>query len=282
MVSTLLYLTAFLSLEIISTGTPQRIPSYQTSHRKLASRAFLDEKCTMMFLVSIWISLLNHVCTAGFFRWFQYLTLLVLIGLEVANGFIQLRSYFSSVAMPMPEISGFSLSTSAATPEQLAKVKRFLLTIGSTLLLIQSTRIIAFIFMLLAIPSSYELLRRNLEKRIMYVDGTDFKTLDHTLLKFLMQAKAMGSKLIVGFREKKTDMLLSICACACVDEVIADAPEKIDLFFLEQHEIDYVIAATAGDAQVATYETLAAGRYLSIGEDAIVRLVKVKKDTKAE
>ena len=107
-----------------------------------------------------------------------------------------------------------------------------------------------------------------------------------------MQAKAMGSKLIVGFAEenddddsnnKKTDMgkIFNACACSCVDEVIAEAPAKLDLMFLEKQKIDFVVS-TAVETQFVTDEVVNAGRCLTIGEDGVVRLFKLKDATKKD
>lgn len=107
-----------------------------------------------------------------------------------------------------------------------------------------------------------------------------------------MQAKAMGSKLVVGFpiadtenndnnSNKKPDMgkIFNALACSCVDEAVAEAPEKLDLMFLETQKIDYVISKIA-EPQFVTDEVVNAGRCLQIGEDGIVRLFQSKNAKK--
>lgn len=95
-----------------------------------------------------------------------------------------------------------------------------------------------------------------------------------------MQAKGMGSKLIVGVTDaKKTDTILNACSTACVDEVIAEAPAKADLMFLEQYEIDYVLSL-ASQTQFVTDEVLNANKCLVIGDDGVVRPLKAKTEHK--
>ena len=69
--------------------------------------------------------------------------------------------------------------------------------------------------------------------------------------------------------------IFNALACSCVDEAVAEAPEKLDLMFLEKQKIDYVIAK-ASEAQFVTDEVVNAGRCLQIGEDQIIRLFKLK------
>jgi hypothetical protein len=152
--------------------------------------------------------------------------------------------------------------------------------VGTALFVLPCTRYLGLAFLFLAAPLAYESVRRKINKRVMYVNGA-VDTLDHKTLKFWMQAKAMGSKLIVGFPEKKTDMILTACACSCVDEVVAEAPKKIDLMFLEKQGIDYVISPVGALGTFVTEETLNAGRCLAIGEDGIARPLKAK-DEKAD
>jgi hypothetical protein len=152
--------------------------------------------------------------------------------------------------------------------------------VGTALFILPFTRYLGLTFLMLAVPLAYESVRRKVTRRVMYVSGSGDK-LDHKALKFYMQVKAMGSKLIVGFPDKKTDMILTACACSCVDEVIAEAPEKLDLMFLEKQGIDYVISS-AGQGKVVTDEVLNANRCLSIGEDGIARPLKAKGEEKED
>ena len=126
----------------------------------------------------------------------------------------------------------------------------------------------------------------------MYINTSTNKVdkLDYKTLKFWMQAKALGSKLIVGFsadiddngEKKKTDMgkVFNACACSCVDEAVAEAPAKLDLIFLKKQKIDYVISEATDAHFPVTDEVVNAGRCLQLGEDGVVRLFKLKEEKK--
>jgi glycerol-3-phosphate cytidylyltransferase-like family protein len=93
---------------------------------------------------------------------------------------------------------------------------------------------------------------------------------------FWMQAKALGSKLIVGIPGKNVkDMVLNACASSSVDTVIAEAPAKADLMFLEKQGIDFIVTA-AGQPKFVTDEVVNANRCLAIGEDGVARPLKEK------
>lgn len=196
---------------------------------------------------------------------------------EVASGCIRFRAYFTSVGVPAPKVDGFDFSSSAVKADHVGKAKQTFEMVGTALFVLPFTRYLGLVFLNLAVPLAYESVRRKVTTRVMYVNGNGFEKLDHKMLKFLMQAKAMGSRLIVGFSEKKTEMILTTCAISCVDEVIAEAPKKLDLMFLEKQGVDYIISSV-GDEQFVTDEILVAGRCLAIGEDAIARPLKIKED----
>lgn len=267
----------FHTSEIVTTGSPQALTSWQVSHWNRTYGGFVDAVCDKAFVVPCWIALLHTVPASGYLRWAQYLTLLFLILAEVASGCIRFRAYFTSVGVPAPKVEGLDFSTSAVKADHVGKAKQTFEMVGSALFILPFTRYLGLAFLFLAVPLAYESVRRKVVARVMYVNGNSFEKLDHKVLKFLMQAKAMGSKLIVGFSEKKTDMILTTCACSCVDEVIAEAPKKLDLMFLEKQGIDFVISSV-GDEQFVTDETLGAGRCLAIGEDAVARPIKPKDE----
>ena len=250
-------------------------------HRNRTYGGFVDAVCDKAFVVPCWISLLAVVSSGWFYlRWTQYFVLLFLILAEVASGCIRFRAYFSGVAVPAPKVEGFDFSTSAVKADHVGKAKQTFEMVGTALFILPWFRYIGLAFLFLAVPLAYESVRRKVHSRVLYVKGTEEK-LDHKTLKFWMQSKAMGSKLIIGFANKKTDMILNACACSCVDEVVAEAPEKLDLLFLEKHKINYVIAS-AGEPQSVTDEVVNAGRYLVIGEDGVTRLFKLKDEAKKE
>ena len=143
------------------------------------------------------------------------------------------------------------------------------------------TTYIGLCLLSLAVPLAYESVRRKVKKRVIYVHGgDDSEKFDHKTIKFWMQGKAMGSKLIVGVTDaKKTDVILNACATSCVDDVIAEAPAKADLMFLEKFDIDYVLSL-ASQSQFVTDEVLNAGKCLVIGDDLICRPLKAKTEHK--
>ena len=112
--------------------------------------------------------------------------------------------------------------------------------------------------------------------------------MDHRLLKFWMQAAAMGSKLVVGVvgrNSQAQDMVLNACASSSVDTVIAEAPLKADLMFLEKQKIDFVVMApwqTANNIKSVTDEVVDSNRVLTIGEDNVARPVEPKVGSKTE
>lgn len=237
-------------------------------------------------MVPCWISLLHVVQTTNHIRWLQYTVLIFLILAEVSSGCIRFRAYFTSVAVPAPKVDGFDFSTSAVKADHIGKAKQTFEMVGTALFILPWMRYLGLTFLTLAVPLAYESVRRKINKRVLYINaGIGADALDHKTLKFWMQGKAMGSKLIVGFPEendKKAEMgkIFNALACSCVDEAVAEAPEKLDLMFLEKQKIDYVLAK-ASQPQFVTDEVVNAGRCLQLGEDSVVRLFKLK-DTKKE
>jgi len=97
---------------------------------------------------------------------------------------------------------------------------------------------------------SYKQARGEMTNRVLYVDGT-YEVLDHKILQFWMQAKQLGSNLVVGVTYSSTetshtnDMILNACAVNAVDCVIAEAPRHLDVKFLTKFGIDYVVVCPA-------------------------------------
>lgn len=260
--------------EVVTTGSPHRVTSWIVNHRNRSYGGFVDAVCDKAFIVPCWILLLSHIPGTGF-RLVQYVTLWCLILAEIASGAIRFRAYFTAGGVPAPTVTDFDFSSSAVKADHVGKAKQTFEMVGTALFILPSLpRYIGLLLLIAAVPLAYESVRRKIKKRIIYVDGTD-KTFDYRTLKFWMQAKGMGSKLIVGVAgEKKTDMVLNACASSSVDEVIAEAPPKVDLNFLETFRIDYVVCA-AGQS-VAQDDVLDADRCLTIGEDGVARPLKAK------
>ena len=95
----------------------------------------------------------------------------------------------------------------------------------------------------------------------------------------------MGSKLIVGVSAKnqaaKTDMVLNACAVSVVDEVIAEAPEEVDLSFMEEYGIDFVLSMARASGGVAD-DVIAANKCLVLGTDGTARPAERKAAEKSE
>lgn len=104
-----------------------------------------------------------------------------------------------------------------------------------------------------------------------------------------MQARALGSHLIVGVVNSDSsnhggaEMAANACSTTCVDEVIADAPAKVDLMFLEKQQVDYVVfAADHQKGTLVTDEVIAAGVCIVIGDDNVARPLLPKEESKKE
>ena len=168
--------------------------------------------------------------------------------------------------------------------DHVGKAKQTFEMVGTALFIVPIFRYFGLILLLLAMPLAYESVKRKINTRVMYVFGCE--KLDHKTLKFYMQVKSMGSKLVVGFQQQnKTDMILNACACSCVDEVIAEAPEKLDIAFLEKHGIDYVVLSSSidgGQPKKLLTDNVLDGRCFEIGADGVARPAKSKTPAKEE
>jgi len=206
---------------------------------------------------------------------------------ETASGTIRFQAYFTSPGVVAPKVEGtLDFSTSAVKADHVGKAKQTFEMVGTSLFMISLTRYAGLLLLILAMPLAYESVRRKIKKRVVYVVGDHVDKFDHKVLKFWLQAKAMGSKLVVGIpgdKKKMTDMVLNACACSSVDEVICEAPAKVDLMFLEKQGIDFVVCSSSAAAKdVVTDEVINANCCLAIGEDSVARLITAKPATKTE
>jgi phosphatidylglycerophosphate synthase len=263
--------------EIVTTGSPHSVLSWTQLHRNRTYGGFIDAVCDKAFVIPCWISLLHSVPSTRYLKIFQYLALLCLILAETASGCIRFQAYFTAGGVPAPKVDGFDFSTSAVKADHIGKAKQTFEMVGTALFILPLTRYFGLVLLLLAVPLAYESVRRKVKKRVIYVNGNvDVASFDNKTLKFWIQAKAMGSKLIVGIPgENVKDMVLNACASSSVDQVIAEAPAKADLMFLEKQGIDFCISAP-GQAKFATDEVVNANRCLAIGEDGVARPLKAK------
>jgi glycerol-3-phosphate cytidylyltransferase-like family protein len=160
------------------------------------------------------------------------------------------------------------------------KAKQTFEMFGTALYIMYGTRYVGLILLTLALPLAYESVRRKIVSRVMYAHGAS-DNFDYTLVKFWMQVKAMGSKLVVCFPASSSKgMVLNACSCSSVDQVIADAPDVIDLKFLESQGIDYVICMA--DTKSIAGDVLKAKKCLQLHGDGIVRPLAEKMQEKVE
>lgn len=268
------------SYEVVTTGSPHSISSWTISQRNRSYGGFVDAVCDKAFVVPCWIFLLSSVPFSGHLRSVQYITLWCLILAETASGCIRFRAYFTACGVPSPSVEGFDFSTSAVKADHIGKAKQTFEMVGTTLFILPYARYLGLLLLTLAVPLAYESVRRKVKNRVIYVVSPKKTVMDHRTLKFWMQAKGMGSKLIVGvLGEKQTDTVLNACSTSCVDEVICEAPPKVDLMFLERQSIDYVVSLT-GEPVTVTDEVIGANRCLTIGENGVARPVLPKETHK--
>lgn len=238
----------------------------------------MDAVCDKAFVVPCWISVLHIASSAGYFRWVQYFVLNFLILTEISSACVRFRAYFTSTGVAAPKVEGFDFSTSAVKADHVGKAKQTFEMLGTALYVVPATTYLGLALLALACPLAYESVRRKVKKRVIYVQADE--TYDHKTLKFWMQAKGLGSKLIVGVVDaKNTDMVLNALGTACVDAVIAEAPSKADLMFLEAHDVDYVISNSV-QLQIVTDEVLHTKCSLAVGDDMIVRPLLAKTEHK--
>ena len=154
--------------------------------------------------------------------------------------------------------------------------------VGTALFIIPVMRYVGLVLLAAAVPLAYESVRRKINTRVMYVDGTT-EILDHSVLKFWKQAKGMGSKLVVGISSdnSKTSSLMieNARASESVDEVISEAPATVDVDFLDEANCDFVICLE-GKCSVSD-DIISAKRALIIRNDGVAHLLE-KKEEKTE
>eukprot|EP00586_Coscinodiscus_wailesii_P012016 CAMPEP_0172497286 /NCGR_PEP_ID=MMETSP1066-20121228/97595_1 /TAXON_ID=671091 /ORGANISM="Coscinodiscus wailesii, Strain CCMP2513" /LENGTH=375 /DNA_ID=CAMNT_0013269955 /DNA_START=189 /DNA_END=1316 /DNA_ORIENTATION=- len=260
-------------------GTKKVVSSWTVSHRDATYGGFVDAVCDKAFVVPCWIYLLSDVVGTRF-EILQYFVLWFLILAETASGCVRFKAFYTSTGVPAPKVNNLNFSTSAVKADHVGKAKQTFEMVGTALFTITFTRLIGLAILIPAVPLAYESVRRKIANRTMYVDynaGHDSKELNHQRLKFWMQAKGMGSKLIVGVTNENDQ--LNACACACVDSVVTDVPQVIDLAFLEEYKIGYVVCRRA-EVGMVSEEVLEAQRCLAIGEDGVAFAVEAKGSRK--
>jgi len=152
--------------------------------------------------------------------------------------------------------------------------------VGTALFILPLLRYAGLLLLAAAVPLAYESVRRKITTRVMYVDGTTEK-FNHETIKFWKQAKALGSKLIVGITEDDKDMIANASASESVDFVLLNAPYKLSLSYLDGIGVDYVVCGVGQSVSVVSTELAAAKRCLVIIDDNTA-IPMESKSTKAE
>jgi glycerol-3-phosphate cytidylyltransferase-like family protein len=143
--------------------------------------------------------------------------------------------------------------------------------LGTSLFICSYFRYLGSALLLLACPLAYESFRRESIPRVIYVVNCMPHIFDHKVIEFWNQAKSLGSKLLVGvIGENQTNMVQNACSITSVDEVIAEAPARADLIFLERQGIDFVVLS-CGQSSLVTDEVKAAGVCIFLDDDQIVQ-----------
>lgn len=255
--------------------TSQPISSWQMDRRNDTYGGFVDANCDKAFVIPCWIFLLSTV-SGSFLENLQYFILWYLVLAESASGTIRFRAFFTSLGVPTPSVVGLEFSSSAVKADHVGKAKQTFEMVGTSLFIIPQFRIFGIVFLLLALPLAYESVRRKIQNRIIFIHYTSHENFDHTMLKFWMQAKNLGSKLIVGVPgDTKSTAFRNASSVSCVDAVLAKTPAKVDVKFLELHNINYYVCP-AGKSKGASETVLLAKQCLAIGDDDVARVVESK------
>ena len=164
---------------------------------------------------------------------------------------------------------------------------------------------VGLLLLVAAVPLAYESVRRKIVRRVIYIQysllssssssSSSSFVFDYHVLKFWMQAKALGSKLIIGISEPAntstahpnstsytcaaTNLALNACACSSVDGVIVSAPTIITSSFLQKYGIHYVLIPSSSITNTTTTvgvkdidkEVLTNHKCLIIGKDGNAR-----------
>jgi phosphatidylglycerophosphate synthase len=243
--------------------------------------SFLDAVCDKCYIVPCWIVLLTTVQHTSALRALQYFVLLWLIVAEVASACVRFQAYFTAPVVSTPSVEGFDFVSSAVKADHIGKAKQTFEMVGTALFVLPyGCRYAGLALLLLAVPLAYESVRRKVKRRVVYVLH-DARSFDHRTIKFLHQARGLGSKLIVGIpgtSKESAEMMMNVCSVPLVDEVVAEAPPKADLMYLEKRGIDYVVSLPSQGKLTVTDEVVAGDRCLVIGDDGVARPLKLKTE----
>eukprot|EP00594_Rhizosolenia_setigera_P018145 CAMPEP_0178968514 /NCGR_PEP_ID=MMETSP0789-20121207/18315_1 /TAXON_ID=3005 /ORGANISM="Rhizosolenia setigera, Strain CCMP 1694" /LENGTH=397 /DNA_ID=CAMNT_0020654489 /DNA_START=76 /DNA_END=1269 /DNA_ORIENTATION=+ len=261
------------------------VESMVTMQRNKTYGGFVDAVCDKAFVVPCWIYLLSQVSgssSSSYVEAIFYVILFCLILAEVSSGTIRFRAYFTSLAVPAPKVDGMDFSSSAVKADHVGKAKQTFEMLGTALFTIPPLRYFGTFFLFLAVPLAYESVRRKVTKRVIFVSLTEQKEskYDHNLLKFLMQAKGLGSKLVVGICSSSSGELYeNVNATSCVDYImkLTEKQQQIDEAFLNEHGFSFYVCRSSDN--VASPSLVEAKKCLIIGKDDVARCASVNKKT---
>mmetsp|Transcript_13226 Transcript_13226/g.17282 ORF Transcript_13226/g.17282 Transcript_13226/m.17282 type:complete len:405 (-) Transcript_13226:106-1320(-) len=264
-------------------------PSWRVTTHSSTYGGFVDAVCDKAFVVPVWILLLSTVSQNenAHLIFAKYTVLFSLILLESCSAVIRFRAYFMSVGVKAPKLQGSYLenlfTSSAVKADHVGKAKQTFEMVGTALLILNGRimSMFALILLAMAVPLSYESIKRKLNNRVIYVDGGTAK-LDHGILKFWMQSKTLGSKLVVGVLGDSSSLSAKNAkAVNCVDGVITEISGKVDLIFLEKYDIDFVACMPALH-MFADDSVLKAGKCIMIADDGTAKLIGRLDDKKKD
>mmetsp|Transcript_5157 Transcript_5157/g.6668 ORF Transcript_5157/g.6668 Transcript_5157/m.6668 type:complete len:395 (+) Transcript_5157:198-1382(+) len=259
-----------------SKDKPVITESWVTKHRNKTYGGFIDAVCDKAFVVPCWLSLLSTVPACEYLRTVQFITLWSLILTETASGCVRFKAYYTSNGVPAPVVKGYDFSTSAVKADHIGKAKQTFEMVGTAFLILPFSRYFGLIFLVAAVPLAYESVRRKINKRVMYVNGTG-SGINHKTLKFWKQAKNMGSKLVVGITSKDKEMIENACSSESVDTVISNVPAKLSLNYLNEQGIDFVVVEAGQSLDCITSEVASSKRCLVIGNDGVASILEAKE-----
>ena len=273
-------------------------PSWHSKARNAAYGGFVDAVCDKVYIVPVWIYMLSTIQQSSVSElWHrlvlvQYGVLLMLITAEGSSGAIRFRAYFTAVGVSAPIIkqggSGAigdadEFNSSAVKADHIGKAKQTFEMFGSAMYVLPFVvfKLFGLILLIAAVPLAYESVRRKIKPRVIYVHGGLVGSLDHAILKFWMQAKAMGSKLIVGVETDANSVgAMNALAVYCVDDVVTNV-KTVDMHFLSEYNIAYVVCLPKYHQHVQD-DVMKAGKCIIINENGIAQAIGRLDDDNAQ
>lgn len=253
------------------------VPSMARTRRDASYGGFVDAVCDKCFVVPCWIYLLSAVTGGGLWAHAQHLILWFLIVMEISSACIRFRAFFTSEIVASPKMVGMDFSNSAVKADHVGKAKQTFEMVGTSLFMLPYVHVLGVFSLFLAVPLSYESVRRKVVERTVYVFSDDAVAFDHSVLTFWSRARGLGSRLVVGVPGgADSTAFRNAAAHKDVDAVVPDAPRRTDLPYLRRHGADFFVTT---DASTATEAVVSANMCLVVGPDgAEARVASVKAE----